>query len=106
KAEAAEILATGTAVIADAVFDRPDKRRAIRSIAEAAELPFHGIWLEAPEETLLARISSRHGGPSDATASVVADQIARGCGVMEWEQIDATAANHTELLAGLASTQR
>jgi uncharacterized protein len=76
-AEAAEILATGTAVIADAVFDQSDKRRAIRSVTEAAELPFHGFWLEAPEETLLARISSRHGGPSDATAAVLAGQIAR-----------------------------
>jgi uncharacterized protein len=103
KAETAEILATGTAVIADAVFDRPGERRAIRSIAEAAQVPFHGFWLEAPEETLIARISKRHGDPSDATAAVVADQIARGCGAMEWERIDATVTNHTSLLARLAS---
>jgi uncharacterized protein len=90
KEEAADVLATGTAVIADAVFDRADERAAIRHVAEAAGVPFYGIWLDAPETLLRTRISKRQGGPSDATEAVLADQIKRGCGKMDWEQIGAS----------------
>ena len=85
----AEVLATGTAVIADAVFDRPDDRLAIQKLAEDAGRPFYGIWLDAPEATALSRIAGRHDGPSDADAAVLAAQIERGCGTVTWQRIDA-----------------
>jgi uncharacterized protein len=87
--DSAEVLATGTAVIADAVFDLLDERLAIQKLAEGAKRPFYGIWLDAPEGTLLSRIAGRQGGPSDADAAVLAAQIERGCGTVTWQRIDA-----------------
>ena len=85
----AEVLATKTAVIADAVFDQLDERLAIQKLAEEAKRPFYGIWLDAPEGTVLSRIVGRKGGPSDADAAVLAAQIERGCGAVTWQPIDA-----------------
>jgi predicted kinase len=84
-----EVLATGTAVIADAVFDRPDERSAIQRLAEDIGIPFYGIWLDAPEGTAISRIAGRQGGPSDADAAVLAAQIERGCGTVTWRRVDA-----------------
>ena len=89
RTKSADVLATGTAVIADAVFDRLDERIAIQKLAEDAKRPFYGIWLDAPEGTLLSRIVGRLGGPSDADAAVLAAQIERGCGTVTWQRIDA-----------------
>lgn len=87
--ESADVLGTGTAVIADAAFDRLDERLAIQKLAQDAKRPFYGIWLDAPEGTALSRITGRKGGPSDADAAVLAAQIERGCGTVTWQHIDA-----------------
>jgi aminoglycoside phosphotransferase family enzyme/predicted kinase len=89
-AEAREILASGYAVIVDAVFDRPTERERIKQIAMGAGVLFTGLWLEAPSATLLSRVSARKNDPSDATTEVVKAQLARGCGSMDWRQIEAS----------------
>jgi len=86
---AGEALAAGHVVIADAVFARPDERAAIARIAAEAGAPFHGFWLEAPAETLAARVGARVGDASDADARVVATQLRYDLGTIDWERIDA-----------------
>jgi aminoglycoside phosphotransferase family enzyme/predicted kinase len=89
--EAADGLASGRAVVVDAVFDRASERTAIEAVAEAASVPFHGFWLEAPAPTLIARVAARQNDPSDATADVVAAQRERSCGEIGWQRLDASA---------------
>lgn len=89
--EAAKVLAAGHGVIADAVFDRPGEREAIEAVAREAGVAFRGVWLEAPERTLVERIDRRKGDPSDATAEVVRAQLRRDLGPMDWRRIDTTA---------------
>jgi len=88
-ARAAEALAAGQAVIADAVFAREDERARLARIAAAARAPFHGFWLEAPADALAARVSARRGDASDADARVVAAQLGYDLGAVDWTRIDA-----------------
>jgi predicted kinase len=67
-------LAAGHAVIGDAVYGRPEQRAAIEAVAEAAGVPFHGIWLETPVELAVERVEGRKGDASDADAAVVRSQ--------------------------------
>lgn len=88
--EAGKALATGQSVIADAVFDRSGERVAIEALAGEMSVAFQGIWLEAPEPTLVERIAHRRGDPSDATADVVRAQLYRDPGPLDWLRIDST----------------
>ncbi len=84
-------LHTGTAVIVDAVFDRPEDRAALADLAHEAGVQFRGFWLEAPLATMAARIEARQHDPSDATLVVLQGQLARDPGALEWLRIDASA---------------
>jgi aminoglycoside phosphotransferase family enzyme/predicted kinase len=80
----------GYAAIADAVFARESDRAAIEQAASAAGVRFVGLWLDAPEETLLARVRERKSDASDADAAVVRTQLARKPGPIAWQRIDAS----------------
>lgn len=82
-------LRAGQAVIVDAVFAREDERRAMHAIAEAAGVPFVGLWLEAPREVLERRLTSRRGDVSDADVAVLHKQLTYDIGHMTWHHIDA-----------------
>jgi predicted kinase len=86
---AADALSQGFAVIADAVFDRPDERIAIEDVARSSHARFAGVWLEAPAAVLLPRIAARRHDPSDATADVLMAQLERESGEIRWTRIDA-----------------
>jgi aminoglycoside phosphotransferase family enzyme/predicted kinase len=103
---AGDIVATGYAVVADAVFDRPAERQAIEGVAAAAGVPFRGVWLDAPTAVLLPRLEARHNDPSDATAEVLLSQMKRDCGEITWQRFDASrpaSAVGASLLRGLHS---
>ncbi|QGY02027.1 AAA family ATPase [Methylobacterium mesophilicum SR1.6/6] len=87
--EAARVLAVGHCAVADAVFDRRTERDGIEAVARDNDAGFVGVWLEAPTATLASRIASRVGNPSDATAAVLAAQVARGCGALTWPRLQA-----------------
>src|SRR5262249_57023480 len=74
--EAAAALAAGRSVIADAVYARPAERDAIAAVASEANVPFVGLWLDAPADTLAARITARRGDASDATADGLRKRLA------------------------------
>lgn len=87
-ARAARALAAGHAAILDAVHARPDERAAARAVAEAAGVGFHGLWLEAPEGDMVARVTARRGDASDADAAVVARQLGYETGEIDWPRVD------------------
>jgi uncharacterized protein len=88
--EAERALHVGSAVVIDAVFDRPGERETLKQLAAAQGVPFTGYWLEAPMEMLVSRVATRQKGPSDATADVVRRQAERACGEIDWVRLDAS----------------
>lgn len=86
---AAAILDAGHSVIVDAVFARRTDRDRMAHMAEAAAVPFTGLWLDAPEDVLLKRIRGRQTDVSDADPVVVRAQIAEGADDIGWCRIDA-----------------
>jgi aminoglycoside phosphotransferase family enzyme/predicted kinase len=87
---AAAIVGAGHTVIVDAVYARPHDRAAIERVAVDASVPFAGIWLDAPEQTLVARVTARHDDPSDADADVIRTQRLLGTGPIAWRRFDAS----------------
>ena len=83
-------LETGTTVIADAVYARPDERSALESAAAKAGVPFHGFGLEAPLEVRMARVGGRTADASDATVDFLRRNPRRETGVMRWSKVDAS----------------
>lgn len=83
-------LHTGQSVIVDAVHARPEERDALLKIAAGVGAKFTGFWLDAPVETLVARVEARTHDASDATGAVVQQQSARSLGGLDWVRLDAT----------------
>jgi len=82
--EAGLVLAAERPVILDAVFLKPADRAAAEAAAEAARVPFEGVWLQAPPEVMAARIAGRSGDASDADAKVLQQQLAKDPGAIGW----------------------
>lgn len=101
-AEAAAMLAAGRAVIVDGVFADPDERARIAAVGSRAGCAFMGLWLEAPGETLRARVSVRRGDASDADEAVVALQLERPVGtIAPWHRVDASGTEDETLARAL-----
>jgi aminoglycoside phosphotransferase family enzyme/predicted kinase len=86
---AAAALRAGYSAVIDAVALREEERRAFAAVAAAAGVPFTGVWLEAPAETMRARIAERRGDASDASAEILAHQLAHNPGALDWIGVDA-----------------
>jgi hypothetical protein len=87
---AAVLLRAGHSVIADAVFASPTDRDAIALVADAADAPFAGLWLDAPEQVMAERTQLRRDDPSDADPAVVRAQLAQGAGLITWNRVPAS----------------
>jgi len=85
----AEISSKGGTVVADAVFDRPNTRNLIGEAARNSGVRFAGFWLSCEPGLLHRRIESRVKGPSDADVEILAAQLARDIGPLEWTVLDA-----------------
>lgn len=84
------LLAAGQSVLLDATFLSLGERDASAAVAERVDVPFTGIWLEAPREELTARVTARRGDASDADAAVVEKQAGRQVGRVNWVRLDAS----------------
>ncbi|MCV3205477.1 AAA family ATPase [Mesorhizobium sp. YC-39] len=100
--QAGLILSEGGAVVADAVFDRPDDRSRIEKAASDRGVSFSGFWLEADPLVLWQRVSERKGGPSDATIDILSRQLQRNTSQSGWLKINA-GRKLTEIVAELRS---
>ncbi|MGD9616880.1 MAG: AAA family ATPase [Alphaproteobacteria bacterium] len=96
---AAAALRAGYAAVIDAVALREDERRAFAAVAVDAGVPFTGLWLEAPSDRLMARVGARVGDASDASPAIVARQLSRDPGSIDWSRIDAGAGSDATLAA-------
>lgn len=96
-ARAATMLAAGHSVILDATFVDPQLRAAAQVVAARANLPFCGLWLEAPDHLLEGRLRSRQGDASDADIDVLKRQLTASRGEMTWLHIDASGAPESVL---------
>ena len=83
------ILAAGHAVVVDAVSARPEQRAAFRALAGSHGARFDGLWLDAPAETLKARVDARMADASDADADVVERQLHYDLGDIDWSRLSA-----------------
>jgi predicted kinase len=88
--QADKVVRGGCAAIADAVFATSADRDAVQHVAVAAGVPFAGLWLEAPEPILIARVDRRRRDVSDAGADVVRRQRAQPLEPPHWRSIDAS----------------
>ena len=86
---AGETAAGGHAVIADATFIDPRHRAMLDGAAQAAGVPFLGLWLEAPLPVLEARISGRQHDASDATVDVLRAASRANPQAGDWVAVDA-----------------
>jgi aminoglycoside phosphotransferase family enzyme/predicted kinase len=82
------VLEGGRSVIVDAVHAKPEERKAIAAIATECGAAFRGLWFDLPADLLKARVASRIDDVSDATPSVVCDQLSYDLGSIEFERID------------------
>jgi aminoglycoside phosphotransferase family enzyme/predicted kinase len=90
---AARTLATGYSVIVDGVFADPAERAKIAAVAKAAGVGFTGVWLAASPATLLDRVATRIGDPSDADHQVVERQLDYDLGDLgDWLKVNAECA--------------
>lgn len=97
--ECSAALAAGCTVIADAVFADPEERAAVRALAARHEVPFDGLWLEAPTAVLEGRVKGRRGDVSDADLAVVRMQAAYDPGAIDWARIDSSGPAEATLAA-------
>ena len=91
-ARAETILGAGQSALLDATFLSPPQRDAAAALADRAGVPFHGLWLEAPDTTLAERVRARRGDASDADIAVLTRQLERDIGAVSWARLDASGA--------------
>jgi len=101
--DARRALAAGRAAVLDATFLRAADRSAARALAERAGVPFSGLWLDAPEDVLRARVRARRGDVSDAGEAVLERQLASLDPPPDWTRIDAAAAPEARRAAARAA---
>jgi predicted kinase len=87
---AAVALKAGYAALVDAVALRDEERRAFAAVAQASGVPFTGLWLDAPAETMRARVGARRADASDASVDVLDRQLQADPGTLDWDRIDAS----------------
>ncbi|MBZ8132055.1 bifunctional aminoglycoside phosphotransferase/ATP-binding protein [Afifella sp. IM 167] len=85
--KAAQALAAGQSVVVDAVHATTEEREGIAAVAKGAGVPFAGLWLEAPIETLVERVAARRHDASDATPGIVRRQARYQTGEIAWPRM-------------------
>ncbi len=82
-------LAAGQSVVVDAAHRKPEER-AGADVAARAGARFRGLWLEAPTEIRLERVSQRRDDASDAGPAIAAAQAREAVGPVAWLRLDAS----------------
>jgi aminoglycoside phosphotransferase family enzyme/predicted kinase len=80
----------GYSAIVDAVCIRPTHRHTLERVATVLAVPFVGLWLDAPEKTLVERLQQRQHDASDADTVVLRLQRKQNAGAIAWKILDAS----------------
>jgi uncharacterized protein len=88
--KAERVIAAGYTAIVDAVFARQEERNALRSIAKAQGVSFHGMFLTADITARIARVGARRADASDANEAVVRAQESYEMEANDWTHVDAS----------------
>lgn len=78
----------GRSVIVDAVHAKAEEREAIAALAGEYGVAFKGLWLDLPADLLKERVANRVGDVSDATPSVVSEQLSYDLGPMDFDCVE------------------
>lgn len=97
------LLRAGHAVVADAVFAKPEQRADIEAVARRVGVPFDGLWLWTEPDLAARRIESRQANVSDATTAVLQAQLSIDLGPMTWTRIHTGGSKRDALDAGRAA---
>lgn len=101
---AADALAQNHAVIADAVFADKAERATIESVANVANVPFDGLWLEASESDRAERIAARPTDASDADVALVRVQAAFDIGELGgWRSLSVSGSLQETVAAAISA---
>lgn len=92
------LLSCGQSVVADALFHKPEQRKAIEALAEEMDVEFKGIWVDAPLDVRAERVAQRKRNPSDVrTAEELRKQLDVDVGTVTWDKIDTSGDRMTTL---------
>lgn len=95
-------LSAGSCVIVDALFYNPNEREAIENLARELNIPFIGIWVDAPLDVRTERVMSRKRNPSDVRdRSELERQLRLETGTVTWHQINSDQAREDTINAAL-----
>ncbi len=87
--KAAAAVREGCVVIVDAVHAGANERAKIETVAQTADVPFTGLWLDCDEDERARRAAARRGDASDAGDAVARMQAGFDLGDMTWTRFDA-----------------
>lgn len=87
---AATALAAGQSVVLDAAHRKFDERAGADDVGKSGGARFTGLWLEAPTDVRLARVSRRKNDASDAGREIAAAQEQEAPGAIDWLRLDAS----------------
>lgn len=87
--DAERALKAGCTVIGDATYLDPGQRGRVETLALKAGVPFQGLWLTAPAETLESRVSGRGEDASDADVGVLKKQLTADVSDVGWTKLPA-----------------
>ena len=102
--KAAVALRAGYCVIIDAVALGEEDRRSFAKLAADAGVPFTGVWLHASAPMLADRLRARRNDASDATVTVLDQQLRCDPGAIDWLQIEASADQREMTFASVRKT--
>ena len=88
--KARRTIAAGHSVIVDAVFARPQERKAMTDVAKSMKAMLRGLFLTADLKTRIARIGTRQRDASDADEKVARAQEDYDLGASDWVEVDAS----------------
>jgi len=63
----------------------------VLEVAQRVNVPFVGLWLEAPVDVLSERLRSRRADASDATTEVLQRQLSQDFGALDWHRVNSAA---------------
>jgi aminoglycoside phosphotransferase family enzyme/predicted kinase len=103
--DARKCLDAGWPVILDATYMAAAARNRIAAMAGALQVPFQGLWCDAPADVLRARVAARQDDASDANVAVLERQLKADVGDIRWTRINADQSPEDVLAEAMAASR-